>query len=100
MKPAGGSQQSGINLARDLLKRAIQDRIFPAAVAEVGDSRGVFWREPFGSLTFDQSSAAANENTIFDLASLTKPVATTTVAMHLLASGALRLGEPLSASFG
>lgn len=85
-----------IAAARDLLHRAVQDRIFPAAVAEIGDSRALLWRGAFGRLTFDAASAAAEDDTIFDLASLTKPMATTTVAMELIARGALGLDEPLS----
>jgi CubicO group peptidase (beta-lactamase class C family) len=84
--------------ARTLLLRAVADRIFPAAVAEVGRSDGVLWREAFGTLAFDDATAAT-ETTIFDLASLTKPVATTTVVMDLVAQGGVRLEEPLTRSF-
>jgi serine-type D-Ala-D-Ala carboxypeptidase len=85
-------------VARALLLRAIGDRIFPAAVAEVGDSGGVLWREAFGTFAFDDHTPAT-EATIFDLASLTKPVATTTVVMDLLARGPLKLTEPLTQCF-
>jgi CubicO group peptidase (beta-lactamase class C family) len=85
--------------ARELLARAIVDRVFPAAVAEVGDRSRVLWRCTAGTLTFDAGAHPADEGTIFDLASLTKPIATATLAMRLVASGRLRLGEPLADAF-
>jgi CubicO group peptidase (beta-lactamase class C family) len=77
----------------------VHGRIFPAAVAEVGDSRGVIWREPFGRLTFDDAAPQAVESTIFDLASLTKPIATTSVVLQLVATGALDIREPVATFF-
>jgi CubicO group peptidase (beta-lactamase class C family) len=61
---------------------AIEARVFPAAVAEVGASAGVLWRDAFGRLTFDAESATTT-STPFDLASLTKVLATTSVVMDL-----------------
>jgi CubicO group peptidase (beta-lactamase class C family) len=87
-----------VDAARTLLLRAIGDRTFPAAVAEVGDSRRVLWRDALGTLAFDDLRATT-EATIFDLASLTKPVATTTVVMDLVARGRLNLAESLTQCF-
>jgi CubicO group peptidase (beta-lactamase class C family) len=80
----------------DLLRAAVAARCFPAAAAEVGDSRTVLWRQPFGTLTFDADAPAATDQTIFDLASLTKPIATTTVVLDLLAGRALALDDRVS----
>jgi CubicO group peptidase (beta-lactamase class C family) len=66
---------------------------------EVGESGGVLWREAFGTLTFDAGARPAAADTIFDLASLTKPVATTMIAMQLVAGGSLDLDEALASSF-
>jgi CubicO group peptidase (beta-lactamase class C family) len=84
--------------ARSLLERAIQDRIFPAAAAEVGDSRSVLWRDVLGTLAFD-SSAGASHSTIFDLASLTKPIATTSVLIQLAGREKIDLREPVATFF-
>ena len=54
---------------------------FPSAVVDVGRHDRVLWQEPFGVLTHDPESSATRLDTIFDLASLTKVLATTTVAM-------------------
>jgi CubicO group peptidase (beta-lactamase class C family) len=85
--------------ARAVIQRAIADRIFPAAVAETGTSRGVEWREAFGALTFAAAAAPASADTVFDLASLTKPIATTTVVLQLLAAHRLDLREPIATFF-
>ncbi len=73
-----------IGRARLVLARAIHDRVFPAAVAEVGASGGVLWREALGTLTFEAGAPPATDDTVFDLASLTKPIATTTVTLDLM----------------
>jgi serine-type D-Ala-D-Ala carboxypeptidase len=82
--------------ARQLLERAIHDRAFPAAVVEVGNSSGVVWREAFGRLTFDPDAAPAADNTIFDLASLTKVLATTTLVTRHVERGILDLDDPVA----
>jgi CubicO group peptidase (beta-lactamase class C family) len=93
------ADRDGIEAARSLLARSVRDRIFPAAVAEVGESCGSLWREAFGRVTFDEAAQAAEEDTLFDLASLTKPIATTSVVMQLAVSGALDIREPVAAFF-
>ena len=89
----------GISAVRDLLARAIADRLFPAAVAEVGDSHQTLWRESFGALSFADSAPLANDAVIFDLASLTKPIATTSIIMSLVAGGRLALDELIGRCF-
>ena len=83
--------------ARAILRAGIVEQVFPAAVAEVGDGTGVLWREAFGRLTYDDSGPDAapetSADTIFDLASLTKVVATTPMAIQLVERGALALDD-------
>ncbi len=62
-----------------------QDRI-PGAVVLSGDLEKVSYRKAFGTVKVD---------TIFDLASCTKVVATTTAAMMLVEQGKLSLDDPL-----
>jgi CubicO group peptidase (beta-lactamase class C family) len=77
--------------ARRVLLDGAAAHVFPCAVIEVGDQTGVRWREACGRLTFDQAAADASEQTIFDLASLTKVVATTLLAMRMVDLERLRL---------
>ena len=85
--------------ARGLIDGARSARAFPAAAIEVGRRAGPLWQETFGTLSYDAGAAAVTLDTIFDLASLTKPLATTTVVMDLLATGTVDLAEPLTNSF-
>jgi CubicO group peptidase (beta-lactamase class C family) len=82
--------------AREVIRRGIDRKTFPAAVAEVGEAAGVQWRESFGTLSFEPGAANTAEDTLFDLASLTKPIATATTAIELAAASALALDQPLS----
>ena len=79
--------------AAQILHRAISDRAFPAAVVEVGSSERVTYREAFGRLTYEDDAPATREDTIFDLASLTKVIATTTIAMRAVDEGRLAVDE-------
>lgn len=79
-----------------LLRTAVARRVFPAAVAEVGASAGPIWSCALGTLTFDLDAAPVTPGTVFDLASLTKPIATTSVALDLAASGRLPLDTPVA----
>ena len=54
---------------------------FPAAAVDIGHHDRVLWQEPFGVLSHDPEAPPTRLDTIFDLASLTKVLATTTVAM-------------------
>lgn len=64
-----------------LINNSIIDSAFPGAVLLVWKDGKIIFEKPFGRLTYDDSSAQISTNTIFDLASLTKVIATTTAAM-------------------
>ncbi len=81
--------------ARRVVLDALERRAFPAAVVEVGTSRDVRWREPFGYLTYDAGAPEVGLDTVFDLASLTKVIATTTLVLHLVERGRLALDDPI-----
>ena len=76
--------------ARRVIGRARAAGLFPAATLEAGSSASPIWSDAFGAVL----------ETPFDLASLTKVIATTTVVMALVGDGALRLEEPVAAFFG
>jgi CubicO group peptidase (beta-lactamase class C family) len=85
--------------ARAVIQRAIETRAFPAAVVEVGDATRVRWLEAFGRLTFAPHAAATRTHTIFDLASLTKVLATSTLTMEQIERGALGLDDTIGRYF-
>jgi CubicO group peptidase (beta-lactamase class C family) len=86
--------------AARLLERAIAARAFPAASVEVGRAGGVTWRAAFGRLTYNEDALRATEETIFDLASLTKVIATTTLVMQAVDAGTLSLADRVADRLG
>ena len=60
------------------------------------DAKGVLWRRALGFLTYEPSASLATADTIFDLASLTKVLATTSLAMRAIDDGRLRLEDPVA----
>ena len=86
---------SDFAVAADVVQRGVDARAFPAAVVEVGTSTGVLWRQAFGTLDYDADSDVTRVDTIFDLASLTKVIATTSLVMTLVERGALALDHPI-----
>src|SRR5262245_2233774 len=89
---------SSFDGARRVLEAAIAARTFPAAAVDVGSTAGTMWQDAFGTLTVAPPLAAAID-TPFDLASLTKVLATTTVVMQLMATDRLGLDERVGAFF-
>ncbi len=81
--------------ARALLAGGLASRAYPAAVVDVGRQAGSLWREAFGRLTYAPDAPPCGQETVFDLASLTKVVATASLAMRLVAAGRLSLDAPV-----
>ena len=84
--------------ARELLAAAAAARAFPAAVIEVGGRDGILWHDAIGRLTYADDAPPAALDTIFDLASLTKVIATTPLAMNHVAAGRLSLSTRVAES--
>src|SRR5262249_14139699 len=91
---AAGSQRFAS--ARAVILEGLADHAFPAAAVEVGGGAGAHWREAFGHLTYDASASATTTETIFDLASLTKVIATTSLVMRAVEAGRLSLDAPVA----
>src|SRR5437868_7499741 len=75
---------------------AVARKELPGAVVLVARRGGVVWRKAYGSRAVVPRREAMTADTIFDLASLTKIVATTTSVMILVERGKVRLGDPVS----
>lgn len=76
-----------------ILQRAIADRVFPGAVVEVGRTNGPLATMAAGAHTYDRTSTAVDAHTIYDLASLTKVLATAGLIVDELATGRMRLND-------
>ena len=80
----------------EVLGNALVSGAFSAVVAEVGSASGACWSYASGRLTNDASSDVVRDSTIFDLASLTKVLATTTLVADHVAAGRLRLDSSIA----
>src|SRR5204862_1499803 len=72
----------------------IAKKQLPGAVVLVGRQGKVVWRRASGNRGLAPRTEPMTADTIFDLASLTKVVATATSVMCLVERGHLRLGDP------
>ncbi len=77
--------------ARALLTEAIQDRVFPGCAFGVLSQGAVVACEGLGGLTYEDDAPRVQPETVYDIASLTKVVATTAMAMMLFERGKLKL---------
>ena len=79
-----------------LVEDAIATGEMPGCVICVGDRLGQHYLFAFGQRQVEPSAEAMTVDTIFDLASLTKPVATATAVVKLLDDKQIRLTDPVS----
>jgi CubicO group peptidase (beta-lactamase class C family) len=80
----------------EVLDAAVAARAFPAAVIEVGDVTHPLWRRGFGRLWAEKDAPPATDDTVFDLASLTKVLSTGALAMQQVERGSVGLDDPVS----
>jgi CubicO group peptidase (beta-lactamase class C family) len=76
-----------------IVQQAIADRVFPGAVIEAGRSNGPLFTFAAGNQTYDAGAARVDARTIYDLASLTKVLATTAVIAGEVVGGRVRLND-------
>jgi uncharacterized protein YbbC (DUF1343 family) len=76
-----------------LIKQEIAAKKLPGAVVVVGRGDRVAWRAVIGNRALEPKVEPMTSDTIFDAASLTKVVATTTAAMILIEEGKIRLSD-------
>jgi serine-type D-Ala-D-Ala carboxypeptidase len=82
-----------------MLERAVSQGSIGGGVVLVGNHSGVTYTASRGKTGFSADASALNERTIFDIASLTKVVATAPAIMKLLEEGRISLLDPLTRWF-
>lgn len=82
-----------------MINKAIQDSTFPGGVLLIAKDGKIIYHNAYGHLTYDIEANNTKKNTIYDLASLTKVLATTTAAMILVAQNKLELTKPIQSYF-
>ncbi|HEX4684174.1 MAG TPA: serine hydrolase [Gemmatimonadaceae bacterium] len=80
-----------------VVERGISAGGYPGAAVVIGRRGAAVWQKGFGKLGWEKTSAAVTpDRTIYDLASLTKVVGTTSALMVLYDEGKIRLDDPVS----
>lgn len=92
---ATADQEQRFARAFAMLGQAIAVHAFPGAALAVTLGNRLLALRAFGHLTYDNASFAVQPETVWDLASLTKPLATASMAMLLYERGKLALDVPI-----
>lgn len=95
--PAYEQQDAQFCGAFDVLRQAITARAFPSASVAITHRGKLIARRAFGQFTYEPDASPVTGGTLFDLASLTKVVAITPMAMILWERGVLDLDMPMAA---
>lgn len=80
-----------------IVDAGVRDGLFPGAVLVVGHDGRIVHRRAYGSRALVPRREPMTLDTIFDIASLTKVVATTPALMRLFEQGKLRIDDPVTA---
>ena len=95
LDPAPESMQKKLQPAIGILERAAEEHAFPGGVLAVGaDEKLLLY--PFGRLNYSAKSSVVKADTIYDVASLTKVIVTTTAVMMLAASQQIDVDAPIA----
>jgi len=89
------AQEKRFANAFTVLKVGISERAFPGASVAIVHQGAMVALQGFGRFTYETISPRVSHDTIYDLASLTKVVATTAIAMILYDRGLLHLDAPV-----
>jgi serine-type D-Ala-D-Ala carboxypeptidase len=92
---ANSDQSRRFAAAQAVLEKAVRDRAFPGAAYGVLLNGEVVALNAVGRFTYEENSPQVTPETVFDLASVTKVMATTSFAMLLYDRGLLNLDAPL-----
>jgi CubicO group peptidase (beta-lactamase class C family) len=94
-----GFRPGGLDAVDAIVEAGVAAGAFPGGVLAVGHDGALVHLEAFGHLSYDAGAARVATDTIYDLASLTKVVVTTTLSMILVDEGKLDLDARVNAYF-
>jgi uncharacterized protein YbbC (DUF1343 family)/CubicO group peptidase (beta-lactamase class C family) len=80
----------------EMARKAIQAGKIPGAVILIGNQGKIVYRQAFGLRALKPKKLPMTTDTIFDIASLTKVIATSTAVMQLVEMGKLNLEDPVA----
>jgi uncharacterized protein YbbC (DUF1343 family)/CubicO group peptidase (beta-lactamase class C family) len=92
-----GSAAPNFEAVDAIMQEAVAEGNIPGAVALVGHNGRIVYRKAFGWRSLEPAREVMTVDTIFDLASLTKCIATATAMTQLIERGQVRLNDPVAA---
>ena len=96
MGTMGNSQEKKINI---IAQNAIEQHIFPGCAILVSKDGKIINEQYTGRLTYPSWSPPVSQNTVYDLASLTKPLATAAIFMALVSDKAVKKTTTLASFY-
>jgi len=84
-----GMDATRLNLIDDIVREGLGQDKMPGCVVMIGRREGIAFRRAYGFRQLQPEKADMTVDTVFDLASLTKPIATATSVMTLIQQGKL-----------
>lgn len=96
----GSSAEAGFSAERlarvdSTIEAAIREQVTPGAALAIGRHGEIVRLRGYGHLSWDRNEAGVNDSTVYDIASLTKVVGTTSAIMVLVERGHLDLDTPI-----
>jgi len=90
------AQEADFSAVDTLVGQAMEQHQLPGAVVEIGHGGRVVFRKAYGERSLEPTREAMTLDTIFDMASLTKPLMTATAVMQLCEQGKLSFNDPVT----
>lgn len=90
-----GLSAERLDAIRDVVERGIEQKQMPGCVVLIGRHGKIAYCEAFGNRRVQPSPEPMTHDTLFDLASLTKPIATATSVMILVDRGKIDVDKPV-----
>jgi CubicO group peptidase (beta-lactamase class C family) len=90
------AQPSSFAAIDAIMEEAIARRDIPGGVVLIGHNGKVIYRKAYGWRSIEPAREVMTADTVFDLASLTKCIATTSSVMKLVQEGRVRLNDPVA----
>ncbi|MBU6309929.1 MAG: DUF1343 domain-containing protein [Planctomycetes bacterium] len=93
---AAGFDSARLATIDGLVEEMLAAEKMPGCVVCIGRREGIAMLKAYGRRAVRPAEEPMTTDTVFDLASLTKPVATATAIMRLVEDGKLRLSDPIA----
>ena len=90
-----GFTRDGLEKVDSIVQQAIRDTSFPGAVLLIAKDGIIVHEKAFGAYDYEPYSPRVEVRSMFDLASVTKVISTTSAIMRLVGEGKIRLEDPV-----